>query len=116
MNLFVFLILFLLIGCANISYKSADCDRFRYKKFNILACDDESVNIHCHKDGGTWDDGTPVDSRRIRGCYKYGIFNRKGLIFIGRSYLGCLPHEICHAEGYEDKFCMDKYPCVGEGK
>lgn len=105
----------LLFGCATApSFKAADCDRFRFRGYNVLACDDMSVGLHCKRICALTDSGKAV-TYHPRACHKPGIFGRKATIFIGRSYLNCLPHELAHHENpWDAKMVEEKYPCVGD--
>lgn len=112
----LFVILF--SGCAAPSFKAADCDRFRYASWNILACNDDSVNLHCrkwiNKLNGTLDNGQPLGDKRLAGCYRPAFWCRKGNIIISKDWLTCLPHETCHADGISAEICDKKYPCINK--
>lgn len=100
------------------SYKAADCDRFRFRNYNVLACDDESVGRHCkavaNKYGSLSDSGKPV-TYHPRACHITRPGGRKPNIVIGRSYMSCLAHEICHNENpWDAAKCEREYPCVGD--
>ena len=108
-------VMLILAGCAGTpSYKAADCDRFRFKGFNILVCDDTSVGIHCKRICALTDSGKAV-TYHPRACHQPGRFGRRVTIFIGRSYLNCLPHELAHGERPNDPAMVEReYPCVGD--
>lgn len=102
--------LILLTGCASAGYRAADCVRIRHAKYNVLACDDFAVKEHCRRKAGT--DYYPracitIFSRR---------FGRKDSIKIGKSYLGCLSHEIGHHENPDkpEAWVAERFPCVGD--
>lgn len=111
----ILLAVVLLAGCAAApSYKAADCDRFRFKDYNILACNDDAVGLHCKKLAKLTDRGEPV-TYHPRACHIPGKRGRKATIAIGRSYLNCLPHETCHQENPGNPLmCEQDYPCVGD--
>lgn len=98
-------------GCAS-PFARANCARFNLPAWNILICDDEAVNRHCHNQGrrfhSTWDDGRQLDASPIAGCWEP---SRKAIV-VGRSHLGSLPHEICHAEGLPIEVCAQRFPEV----
>ena len=100
----------LLTGCATYP----DCRRSSYPGYNAMICPDKSVDRHCRKSVTHWDDGTPVDSRVIRACFRKVSPWRKGVVIVGESHQGCLPHEICHAQGLATDVCDKDYPCIGE--
>lgn len=96
------------------SYKTADCDRFRFRDYNVLACNDAAVGRHCKRDATVTDTGEPV-TYHPRACYIQRGFGRKANIIIGKSYMACLPHEVCHNEYPDDPAkCEREYPCVGD--
>lgn len=104
----------MLSGCAAPGYKAADCDRFRFGGYNVLACDDDSVGRHCKRDAPFTDSGKPV-TYHPRACFAPGKGGRKANIYIGKSYLRCLPHEIAHFENPgRNAWVEAKYPCVGD--
>lgn len=110
------LVIGLFAGCASLtpSFKTADCDRFRFRGYNVLACDDVSVGIHCKRVCALTDSGKAV-TYHPRACHVQRGFGRKANIFIGKSYMACLPHEICHNENPGNPaMCEEKYPCVGD--
>jgi hypothetical protein len=109
------LVALVLSGCQSApSFKAADCYRFRHKGYNVLACDDMSVGIHCKRVARVADNGKPVNYHP-RACHVQRGFGRKANIFVGKSYMACLPHEICHEENpWEPAMCEQKYPCVGD--
>lgn len=112
----LFFVILSACGAHSPSFKAADCDRFRYKSYNVLACDDVAVGRHCRKIAPLTDSGKPVDYNP-RACYKPSSFGRKATVFIGRSYLACLPHETCHHENPNDPaMCELLYPCVGDSR
>lgn len=115
-------------GCAHESaYRRADCERFRMKGYVVLACDDDAVGQHCAK--GARVVGSPhkrltprADNGKIldylpRACthHRFAAFGRKKVINIGKSYMGCLSHEIAHLE-YPDRpaYVESNFPCVGD--
>ncbi len=106
---------FLVTGCASApSYKAAGCDRFRMQGYNILACNDASVGLHCARVCRLTDSGKPV-TYHPRACHIPGKNGRKATIAIGKSFLACLPHEIAHNEHPNDPAFVEKnYPCVGD--
>jgi len=109
-------VLSIISGCAALtpSFKSANCDRFRFGGYNVLACDDVAVGVHCKREAKLTDSGKPV-TYHPRACHVPGKAWRKANIFIGKSYLACLPHEICHNENPGDPLkCENEYPCVGD--
>lgn len=106
------LLLLLMAGCATPSFKAADCVRYRHNSYNVLVCNDDSVNIHCSK--GQADDGSK-EKYFTRACLNPApeSYGRRPNIIIGKSYMGCIDHEICHLEHPQDPmFCMKKFPCV----
>ena len=107
------LAILLLTGCAT-PWKSANCQRFRYFDYNVLACDSVAVGNHCAAICPKNDRGEPLKHKPV-ACFKPGQFGRKATIFIGKRYMGCLPHEICHLERpFDPLYCEQKYPCVGD--
>lgn len=109
------------------SYKAADCDRFRFRGYNILVCADDSVGIYCAKGGRSVvqshvrsiplaDNGKVVDYAP-RACYnpRGEYFGRKGNLIVGKSFTLCIAHELCHVENPGDPAkCEREYPCVGD--
>lgn len=110
------LVVLALCGCASDSaFKRAGCTRFRFGEYNILACNDRAVGEHCKKICPRTDFGGVVDYLP-RACFKPSIWGRRSTVFIGGSYMGCLPHELCHLEGHPPKDCALKYPCVEDAR
>lgn len=115
MTLLFFAVWIVLIsGCASNPFRKADCLRYRYGDYNILACNDDAVNHNCHKYVKHWDNGKPMDDGFIRACYKPNKWGRRPNILIGKSYINCLPHELCHLEALDARICEKKYPCIGD--
>ena len=121
-------VLLIMSGCTGTpSYKAADCDRFRFRSYNILVCDDTSVGIYCAKGGRSVikshvrsipiaDNGKVVDYAP-RACYnpRGEFFKRKGNLIVGKSFTGAIPHEICHIENPGNPaMCEKLYPVVGD--
>lgn len=99
------------------------------KGYVVLACDDDAVGQHCAKGARVIgsphkrlvpraDNGKAVDYLP-RAClhHRPAFFGRKKIINIGKSYLGCLTHEIAHYE-YPDRpaWVEANFPCVGDRK
>lgn len=106
----------LLSGCASTPWSKANCIRYRYKAYNVLACNDEAVGQHCFKHGKLADNGKPLDYLP-RACMEHNMWGRKDTIVIGLSYMGCLPHELCHADGVlPGAECARLYPCAQDAK
>jgi hypothetical protein len=103
-------------GCSSVPIK-ADCYKFKYYNYNVIACEDSSVNKFCHKICKTNDNGTPMTDRIIPACYDGRLvrISLRPTIILAKSYLGCLPHELCHLEGRPAIECENKYPCIGRG-
>lgn len=126
---YIFVVAFFVTGCVGQkpSFKTADCERFRYLKYSIIVCDNHSVGIYCAKGSRNLqathkrvvpiaDNGKIVDYAP-RACYnpRGNFFNRKGNLIVGESYTGCIPHEICHIENpYAPQMCEDRFPCSGD--
>lgn len=116
MTIIGLIVLVLFCGCVTSPWRSADCERHRMRGYDVLACNDDAVDHYCHKHGKTWDDGTPLDSRRIRACAHKTWHGRRPKIFMGKSYMGCVLHEIAHLENPGEAAMVEKkYPCIGEG-
>jgi hypothetical protein len=81
-----------------------------------MACEDNwAKNFcfeRCQKSGAKADLGGPVNYYP-RAC-AVNLNKRKPSVVIGRSYMDCLPHEICHIEGKNKKECAIKYPCSND--
>jgi hypothetical protein len=96
------------------SFVGPNCERYRMFGYNVLACDDATVGRHCRKLCPKTDLGNPVDFAP-RACWKKTGWGRKDTIFIGKSHMNCVLHEIAHHEHPDDpRFVAEKYPCVGE--
>lgn len=90
---------------------------YKYKGYNIILVSgpgaEDSVDSHCRKYVKKWDNGKPIDNQLIRACFlPHG--SRKSNIVISEEHIDCLPHELCHADGQDEEYCGEKYPCVGE--
>lgn len=117
----------LLSACATPGFKGADCDRFRFSGYNILACDDVAVGAYCAKGGRDLvkshvraiplaDNGKVVDYAP-RACFnpRGNAFGRKGNIIVGKSFMTAIPHELCHVENPGNPaMCEKLYPVVGD--
>ena len=113
-QLIFILLAFNFAGCASSPWARADCLRIRQDRWNVLACSDAAVAGHCKRICPTDDFGRPINYYP-RACQDW--FRGKPVIFIGRSHMGCLPHEICHVEHPDDDaMCAAKYPCVQDVK
>lgn len=115
----ILLLTLALSACAAPSFKAADCQRMRFDRWNVLICNDDSVSLHCmrlgQKYGGTTDQGNALGPMHASmGCWdaRPTWYGRKGNIIVGRSYVGCVGHEVCHAEGKPPTLCDRDYPCV----
>lgn len=111
------LVLGFAIGCASDSaFRRADCTRFRFYAYNVLACNDRAVGEHCRRVCKLTDTGKPVDYYP-RACFEPNRWGRRHTVVIGGSYMGCLPHEVCHLEHPGDPAkCALEYPCVEDAK
>lgn len=101
-------------GCAASSpWKRANCERFELKKINFAVCSDVTVGQHCAQ--GALDDktGKPV-WYHPRACH-ISHPGRKSTIFLGRSYQGCVFHELCHEERPNNPaYCEEHFKCAGD--
>ena len=118
-----------LVGCASSPWARAECDRFRFRGYNVIACNDKAVGEHCRRGSRSvlkaheWvetssDSGKPLDYYP-RACteFRATAFNRKPTIAIGKSYLACLPHEIAHFENPgSPAWVEENFKCVGDHK
>lgn len=112
------LLLLVLTGCVTPSYHAANCVRYRHVKYNVLACDDVAVGKKCAEICETDDQGHKVNYYP-RACLdtRPERWSRKPTVLIGRSFMGCLDHEVCHVENPNNPLmCEDKYPCVQDVK
>mgnify|MGYP001619897477 CR=1 FL=1 len=115
-------------GCiSELAFRRADCVRYRYSDYNVFACDDRAVGERCARgsrdtvSAHVWhpviaDNGKPVDYLP-RACFdrRSEVFGRKANLIIGKSFTGCIYHELCHKEFPSDPaHCEKEYPCLGD--
>ena len=94
-----------------------DCKLYTFDDYKVMACDDGWAKEYCRGKCKTADDGRQVDYYP-RAC-AVNMNRAKGnpSVVIGRSYMDCLPHEICHIEGkLSAKECAAKFPCANDTK
>ena len=122
----------LLSGCAvaSIPWTQAHCLFYFHNGYRVASCDDDYVGRICRQRGKLADNGKPIDYFP-RACEngaaiywrdvkkqddsKLGGGRAKAAILIGRSYMDCLDHEICHTENpLTPEMCEQKYPCRGD--
>lgn len=105
----IILMVVLLTGCAS---TWRDCKLYTFQKYKVMACEDNWAGDFCKGRCKMTDMGKPVDYYP-RAC-AVNLNKRKPSVVIGKSYMDCLPHEVCHIEGNDPKVCAKKYPCSND--
>ena len=106
----------LLAGCASSQVRPEtwrDCTLYTHNRWKVFACPDKWTGDYCKSKCPTADDGSPMDYYP-RACT---VWAKMPTIVIGKSFMGCEDHEICHVQNPDDPaMCEKKYPCMGKGK
>jgi hypothetical protein len=112
-------VLFVLLFCGCAS-TWRDCKLYTFEKYKVMACEDDWAGKFCKGRCKTTDMGKPVDYYP-RAC-AVNMLKKKPSVVIGRSYMDCLPHELCHLENPTKDgaaMCARKFPCrndIGDKK
>lgn len=102
-------------ACGTIKSAFKDCEIQKHDGYNVYVCSDEAVDAHCHRLVKNLDSGEiTTNTVHFNGCFRPSPGNHRDSIFLGRSHVGCLSHEIAHYEHPEDPAWVERnYPCVG---